>query len=117
MGAETQSILPVPVCAATPSTITTGCHTCPVTLMAQDSLLLVLPLPAQAGHAGSPPWCEAGQASWGKGVSCSFREDLYSLLIDFFAYSPTGAALFIFCTPLGTGLGFQRCTVAKISVC
>lgn len=64
------------------------CH-CPVTLVAQDSLLPVPPPP-------SPPW---GEASWEKEVSCSSREDLYSLLIDFPAYSPTGAALLIFCTP------------------
>lgn len=52
-----------------------------------------------------------------KGFSCLFREDLYSLLIAFFAYSPAGTALLIFCAPLGMGLGFQRCTGAKIGVC
>lgn len=62
-----------------------------------------------SGGTGQPPACptppstrwacrqpylgeEGGsrEASWEEGVSCGFREDLYSLLIDFFAYSPTG---------------------------
>lgn len=120
-GAEDQSILPVPVSMCShlihnPPTLSHLSHP-------SDGTGQPPACPAHAGHAGSPPWGEAGgsrEASWEKGVSCSFREDLYSLLIDFFAYSPTGAALpalLIFCTPLGTGPGFQRCTVAKISVC
>lgn len=120
-GAEDQSILPVPVSMC--SHLIHNPHRLSHLSHRSDGTGQPPACPAHAGHAGSPPWGEAGgsrEASWEKGVSCSFREDLYSLLIDFFAYSPTGAALpalLIFCTPLGTGPGFQRCTVAKICVC
>lgn len=121
-GAEDQSILPVPV--STCSHLIHNHHRLSHFSHRSDGTGQPPACPAPSQHTlgmqAALPGVRQQGASWEKGASCSFREDLYSLLIDFFAYSPKGAALpalLIFCTPLGAGLGFQRCTVAKISVC
>lgn len=66
--------------AATSSSITTDCHTVPSLWWHRTASCVSCPLPAHA-------WGEAG-GQLGEGGSCSFREDLYSLLIDVLLTAP-----------------------------